>query len=520
MKNIEKKFKGPLALVILDGWGISPYEEGNAVKLGKTPIMNSLFKNYPNTLLEASGESVGLPHNQYGNSEAGHMNLGAGRIADQDVLSISKSIKDGTFFKNLAFNEVIDHVNNNHSKLHLLGLVSGKESAHVEMEHLYALLDLVNKKKVKHIYLHLFTDGRDAPQHKALTYLKELREHFKGNEKIASICGRYYAMDRNKIWERTEATYNLLTEGQGFKANNFEEAVLQAYNRGETDEYIQPTVILENDKAMTKISDKDGIIFFNLRSDRARQLAKVFVQKDFCQLNINCFTCKKRLENIKFCAMTDFGPDLDHILTAYPSPDLENTLPMVMKDFKQLYISEKEKYAHVTYFFNGGYADPVAHEERIIIPSPNVKSYAQVPQMNALKLTKIVTNKLKKDIDFLVVNYCNPDMIGHTGNLEAGIKAVEICDTMVGKIVKTVLRKNGVALITADHGNVEEMINLKTGEVDTGHSGYKVPFILVSNHLKNVKLNEGILGNVAPTILNIFGIDQPKEMTLNSLISK
>ncbi|MBT3690059.1 2,3-bisphosphoglycerate-independent phosphoglycerate mutase [bacterium] len=520
MENKDNKFKGPLALIILDGWGDSPHDEGNAIKLAKTPVIDSLTKEYPSTMLNTTGKHVGLPDNQYGNSEAGHLNLGAGRIADQDVLTVTKAIKDKTFFKNLAFTELTDHVIKHDSAVHLLGLVSGKQSAHVQMPHLHALLELLHSKNIQKVYIHLFTDGRDAPQHKALSYIKELKKHFVGNEKIASISGRFYSMDRNKSWDRTEAAYKLFTEGQGFKAENEQEAILQAYNRGETDEFIQPTVIIEDNKPVATIKENDGLIFYNLRSDRARQLAKVFVQKEFCVMNKNCFDRAVEFNNIKFCAMTDFGPDLEGIITAFPSVDFENTLPMVMKDYRQLYISEKEKYAHVTYFFNGGFADPIAGEERIIIPSPDVKSYAQVPEMSIKKLTKIITTRIKKDVDLLVVNYCNPDMIGHTGDLEAGIKAVEICDKMVDKVVKTVLKKNGAILITADHGNVEEMINLETGEVDTGHSGYLVPFILVSKEFKNVKLKEGVLGNVAPTILDIFGVKKPKEMNLDSLIIK
>ncbi len=515
-----KPFLGPLTLVILDGWGESPHTEGNAIKMAKTPVMTELTVRYPHTLLIASGIKVGLPDEQRGNSEAGHMNLGAGRIIEQDVVVISKAINDRTFFKNLAFNTVIEHVQKNHSRFHLLGLLSGAQSAHVEMAHLYALLRLLNQRGMRKVFLHLFTDGRDAPQYEALKYIKRIKEHFLGEEKIATICGRFYAMDRNKVWYRTEAAYNLLTLGQGYKVENEQEAVLQAYNRGETDEFIQPTVIMTDHKPISTIQDNDGIIFFNLRSDRTRQLSKAFVQDKFNEKSPGSFTRKRFPKNLCFVAMTDFGPDLDHVLTAFPSRDLTNTLPMVMKNYRQLYITEMEKYAHVTYFFNGGYADPVAAETRVLIPSPKVKSYAETPAMSAYLVTDTLLHHLKEGIEFAVVNLCNPDMIGHTGVLEAGIKAVEVCDECISRIVKLVLKKKGIVIITADHGNAEEMINLTTGEVDTEHSTYPVPFILVSDEYKKAKLNKGILADVAPTILDIFGLKKPKEMMGKSLIGK
>ncbi|MBU1036661.1 2,3-bisphosphoglycerate-independent phosphoglycerate mutase [Patescibacteria group bacterium] len=513
------KFPGPLVLVILDGWGISPYTEGNAVKLARTPVMDELYERYPNTLLIASGKKVGLPHNQRGNSEAGHMNLGAGRIAEQDVVQITRAIKDGTFFKNSAFNSVINHVKSHNSQLHLIGLLTGKQSAHTEMTHLYTLLDLLDKRGVRKVFLHFFTDGRDAPQREALKFLKRVTEHFKAKEKIATICGRFYSMDRNKIWERTEAAYDLLTLGKGFKVKNEKEAVLNAYNRNETDEFIQPTVITAEGEPIATINDNDGIIFYNLRSDRARQLTKALIQKDFNQRNPGSFIRKKTFKNISFAVMTDFGPDLGDVLTAFPSRDLTATLPMVMKDYKQLYISETEKYAHVTYFFNGGYADPVAGERRRLIPSPKAISYAEVPAMSAYEVTDSLLLDLQHEgTQFTVVNLCNPDMIGHTGVLKAGIKAVEVCDDCVGRIVKQVLKNKGVVIITADHGNVEEMIDIENGEIDTRHSIYPVPFILVSNQYKKVRLYGGSLSDVAPTILEIFGIEKPLEMSGNSLI--
>jgi len=509
----------PVVLLILDGWGIAPFERGNAVRLAKTPVMHDLEKHYPHCQLGASGKYVGLSKNQRGNSEAGHLNLGAGRIIEQDVIVINKDIKNGRFCKNSAFISTIDHVLKHDSSMHLIGLISGAQSPHVEMKHVYALLRLLDAQRVEKVYLHLFTDGRDAPQHESLKYIHLLEDQFLNKEEIVSISGRYFGMDRNKRWERTEAVYNLLTSGAGLKAKDVHEAILQAYNRESTDEFILPTAIVGTDnKPKAIIKDNDSIIFFNLRSDRARQLSKVFVQKEFTKKNPNSFIRKKVPKNLRFAAMTDFGPDLDHILTAYPSKNIEQTLPLILKDYDQLYTAETEKYAHVTYFFNGGYDQPVAGEERMVVSSPNVKSYIEKPEMSVFELTDAVIKKINQGKEFITVNFCNPDMIGHTGNLEAAIKGIEACDKCVDKIVKEVLRRSGAVLITADHGNAEEMINLKTGEVDTEHSNFPVPFILVSEKYKKAKLHDGILADVAPTILDVMNVKKPRVMTGKSLI--
>jgi len=521
MLNKEKEIKnrGPVVLLIMDGWGVSQAVEGNAVYLAKTPIVDDLKKKYPHCLLQASGKAVGLPKNQRGNSEAGHLNLGAGRIIEQDVVVINKDIKNGKFFKNPAFISAIDHVSKHKSAMHLIGLISGSQSPHVEMWHLYALLRLLDSQGVEKVYLHLFTDGRDAPQHSSLKYIHLLEDKFLNKEKIVSLAGRFYGMDRNKRWERTEAVYDLLTLGAGLEVKTVHEAVLQAYNRGETDEFISPTAIIDGQsKPEGLVKDNDSIIFFNLRSDRARQLSKTFVQQDFTKKNPHSFIRKKFPKNLRFAAMTDFGPDLDHILTAYPSDNIVQTLPAVLRDYRQLYMAETEKYAHVTYFFNGGYDRPVAGEERLVVPSPNVKSYADTPAMSVFKLTETVLEKISQGEDFMTINFCNPDMIGHTGNLEAAIKGLEACDQCIGKIVKEVLRLNGVMIITADHGNAEEMINLATKEVDTEHSNFSVPFILISEKYKKVKLAAGILADVAPTILDIMNVKKPRVMTGRSLI--
>jgi len=510
----------PMILVILDGWGVAEPNRGNAVTSAKTPTMDGINKKYAKTLLYAHGKHVGLPSLQDGNSEAGHMNIGAGRIAEQDDVRISRAIKDGTFFKNSGFLQAIRQVEKNKSKLHLMGMISNGMSAHSDPEHLSALLDLARRYSVKRVYLHLFTDGRDSPKYSSLKLVQDIGKNLRENEKIATIVGRFYAMDRKKKWERTERTYNALVLGSGRKSANAQAAITESYNRGQTDEYIEPYVIYEKDKMISRVADGDSIIFFNLRSDRARQLAKVFVQKDFCDLNKGCFIRKRYLKDLLFVAMTDFGPDLDSILTAFPSVDLKQTLPMQLADLKQLYIAETEKYAHVTYFFNGGYANPVANEARQVIDSPDVISYDQVPAMSSDKLTKaILSNLAKKKYDFTVLNYAAPDMIGHTGNLAAGIECCHQVDFYLGKLIKAYMENDGTVMVTADHGNIEEMINLETGEIDTEHSTNRVPFILVNNRLRQEKLRgNGVLGDIAPTILELLALKEPKEMTGRSLL--
>jgi 2,3-bisphosphoglycerate-independent phosphoglycerate mutase len=505
--------KKPFILVIMDGWGIAKPSRGNAVALAKTPTLDLLARKYSYTQLRASGVAVGLQSGQDGNSEAGHMNIGAGRIIEQDAMRINHCIYDGTFYKNPAFISAIDHVQQNNSSLHVMGLLTDGMSAHSYPDHLYALLDLVKKRKVKNIFLHLFTDGRDSPQHGALNYLRKLKKTFKNGEKIATIMGRYYAMERNKRWQITEQAYNLLTLGEAkHKAKDAEEAILQSYNRNKSDEFIEPTLINKNGI----IKDNDAIIFFNLRSDRARQLAKVFVQKDFTEKNPDSFVRKKIIKKLVFIAMTDFGPDLDHILSAFPSVDITETLPMILANQKQLYIAESEKYAHVTYFFNGGYADPVGNEERIKILSPQVHSYDLVPEMSANEITKIVVNNLQnKKYDFYAINYANPDMVAHTGNLPASIKACECIDKQIAVLYKEISKQAGTLIITADHGNAEELINLETGEIDTKHSINPVPFIVTQ---KGIKLaNGGLLGNIAPTIIKLMDLPSAKSMTEKSL---
>jgi len=509
----------PIILIILDGWGIAKDDKNNPISMAKTPTYDFFTKNFAQAKLKASGQYVGLLKNQDGNSEAGHSNIGAGRIVEQDVLRINKTIKNGTFFKNPALVEALNHAKKYKSNIHLLGLLSDGQSAHSQPNHLYALLDFFKLNKFDRVYLHLFTDGRDSSMHAAARMIVKLKDNFENNEIISTIIGRYYAMDRIKAWQRTQLAYNAMVLGQGIAADNPYKAITNSYDRGESDEYITPTVIINPDKKPEFINHNDSIIFFNLRSDRARQLTKPFVQKNFEKLNTKSFKRKKILKNLKFVGMTDFGQDLDSVLSAFPSANLQNTLPIVLEELKQLYVSEREKYAHITYFFNGGYNQPVNGEKWQVFDSVGKTNYVETPQMSSHLITNFIIKELAK-YDFITVNYPNPDMLGHTGNLKAAIKAIEIVDQQLAKLYNKIKKMEGTMIITADHGNVEEMLNSKTGEVDTEHSTNPVPFMIINQNLKNTnKLKKnGILADIAPTILDLLKIKQPKKMTGQSLL--
>jgi len=529
MDSVKPKIK-PVVLIVLDGWGVAPASRGNAITLAKTPTFLSLKNKYPYTELCASGKCVGLPAKQDGNSEAGHLNLGAGRLVKEDSVIISESIKDGTFFKNPIFLEGINYTKKHHSQVHLMGLITEEQSAHSSPEHWLAMLDLLDHHNVENVYLHLFTDGRDSPQHAAIKIIQRFENRLQNHHnqdhlahrfrvQIVTIAGRFYAMDRTKKWDQVEKVYNLLILGEGLKAKSAEEAIVQAYNRKETDEYILPTVIYKNNQPIATIDNHDLVIFMNLRSDRARELTKAFTQRDFNKENPGSFHRKKWPDDIFFIALTDFGPDLDLVRTAYPSRVLLNTLPFILKDYHQLYLAEEEKFAHVTFFFNGGYDHPVAGEDRVKIPSLAVRSYDLKPEMSAAAITKYAINNLN-NYDFMAINFANPDMLGHTGNLGATIKGIEFVDKCLDKIMDRLFNLDGTAIITADHGNAEEMINLKTDEIDTQHSSNPVPFILVGHNYKKIKLaEEGILGNVAPTILDLKNVAKPSDMRGKSLLA-
>ncbi len=523
-------------LLILDGFGLAnPKNPGNAITPETAPNIFGYMKTYASTQLTAHGAAVGLFPNQEGNSEAGHFNIGAGRLVKQDLLHISDAIADGTFFKNTAFDEAVFHAKKYNTAVHVVGLLTDGQSAHAHPEHLYALLEYLQKVGQKKVYLHLFTDGRDSQPHSAIHHLRELRAHMNNGEKIATMMGRFYGMDRNKIWERTEAAYNTMVLAKGSaQADCAENAIAQAYNRGETDEYISPTVIMEagtlrhptlglssgrrQGKPVATIQDNDVIFFFNARSDRARQITKAFVQPDFQKKNPGAFKRKRVPKHIRFVAMTDFGPDLPSVLTAFPSPDIENALAKAIGErYRQLYISETEKYAHVTYFINGGHASAINGEVRELISSGAVNSYAEKPGMHAKELTDRILTYLKKDqYDFICVNYPNADMVGHTGDYHAAKQAVQILDREVARLVEDVLKRGGQALLVADHGNAEEMINEKTGEMWTEHTDNPVPCIMIRVG-KKVRMEKGALTDVAPTLLKMMEIEKPKQMTGKSL---
>ncbi len=515
MKDQNKK---TTLLIILDGFGIAPAKQkGNAITPATAPNFFSWMKKYPSTLLEASGKAVGLFAGQEGNSEAGHLNIGAGRVVKQDALYVSDAIKDGTFFKNNAFDQAIHHIKKYNTAAHVMGLLSNHNSAHSCPEHLYALLDLLHSHGIKKVYVHLFTDGRDSGQHDAATHLAKLEKHFHGTEKIATVIGRLYAMDRNKNWDRTKAAYEALVVGKGKKVDSPSEALTLSYNSGATDEFVEPTVIVKNGAPAATIKDNDSIFFFNLRSDRARQITKAFVQSNFERVNPGAFKRNNMPKNIRFVAMTDFGPDLPDVLTAFPSRDIDHGLVATLSPRRQLYIAESEKFAHVTYFLNGGYAHHLDGEEWVKIESDRVRDFEAEPGMKAKELADFIIKALEnKNFEFIAVNFANADMVGHTGNFVAGQKALSILDTQLNRIVEAMIKHNAQAILTADHGNAEEMLNLKTGEIDSEHSIYPVPCVLI-NYSKKVRLKKGKLANVAPTILKMMDIKKPKEMTAKPL---
>jgi 2,3-bisphosphoglycerate-independent phosphoglycerate mutase len=523
--------KSPIALIILDGWGIAPASRGNGISLAKTPNFNKYITTYFSAVLQASGEAVGLPYGEVGNSEVGHLNLGAGKIIFQNLPRINKSILNGSFFKNKIFLEAFSHIKKNNSSLHLLGLVSNG-GAHSFNEHLFALLELAKKEKLDRVFIHAFLDGRDTSYNSGLDFIKELEEKINqiGIGKIASLSGRFFAMDRDNHWDRIKKVYLALTEGQSEeKFNNSIEAIQNSYDQNIFDEEFLPTVLLdENKKPIATIQDSDAIIFFNFRSDRARELTQSFVLPNFEK-----FKRPTYLKNLYFTTMTEYEENFP-VKIAFPSEKIENSLSKILSDLglKQLHIAETEKYAHVTYFFNGGKEEPFWGEDNVVVLSPQVSSYAEKPEMSALEVTKKLIQEISRDeYDFIVCNFANTDMVGHTGNLKAVIQAVECVDQCLKKIVDQILLKNGIILITADHGNAEEVINLYTGEIDKEHSVNPVPFILIGKQwegeakkLSRINpdlsglISTGVLADIAPTILKIMNIPEPEEMTGNSLI--
>lgn len=507
-----------IALIILDGWGINERKDYNAVELANTNNYRKLLAEYPSTTLGASGLDVGLPEGQMGNSEVGHLNIGAGRIVYQDFTRITRDIENGNFFKNPALVEAMVKARETDSALHIMGLLSDG-GVHSHNTHLYALLKMAKIHNLNRVYLHIFLDGRDVPPANAKIYIRELEEKIKevGIGRIATVAGRYYAMDRDKRWERTEKAYNALVMGEGPAASSPIEAVDSCYARKETDEFVTPTVITDNlGNPIGTVNEGDSIIFFNFRPDRARQITRAFVEKDF-----KGFNRKKGYFHVNFVCMTQYDAEVKGVKVAYGPEILTNTLGEFLSKIglKQLRIAETEKYAHVTYFFNGGEEKTFPGEDRILIPSPKVPTYDMKPEMSAYEVTERVIEKIKeKTYDLIVLNYANPDMVGHTGNLEAAIRAVEAVDHCLGRVVSEVKGLGGTAIVTSDHGNAEHMADYETGEPYTAHTTNRVPFILINPKGKGFRLREGCLADIAPTILDILGLNKPEEMTGKSLI--
>jgi 2,3-bisphosphoglycerate-independent phosphoglycerate mutase len=505
----------PLMLIILDGWGLSRKRSGNAIYQAKTPFYHHLCKTYPMARLKASGEEVGLPTGQMGNSEVGHLNLGAGRIVYQDLTRISKTIADGTFFQNERVLQSLRHVKDNNSALHLLGLLSDG-GVHSHLQHLFALLDLAKREQIKKVFVHAVLDGRDVEPTSARQYLTALEEKIAqlGIGAIATVSGRYYTMDRDKRWERVEKAYRAMVYGEGEMAASSLHALENAYDRGENDEFVLPTVILAGDRPLATIGALDSVFFFNFRPDRARQITRAFTDRDFTGFDRGIappfpyFTC-----------LTQYDETINASV-AFPPEHLSQTLGEVVAaaGLRQLRIAETEKYAHVTFFFSGGEEKPFPGEERILIPSPKVPTYNLQPEMSAPEVTARVIEEIKAGRhDVIILNYANTDMVGHTGVLPAAISAVETVDSCLQQVIETVLAVDGAAIITADHGNAEQMTAGRTRQPFTAHTPNSVPFILVSKQSRRLRKN-GILADVAPTMLEILGLPQPPVMTGSSLL--
>ena len=502
-------------LMILDGFGINENSEGNAVKLAKIPNINEIMKQYPNTIIHTSGLDVGLPEGQMGNSEVGHTNIGAGRIVYQELTRITKSIEDGDFFSNSELVAAIENCKKNNSKLHILGLLSDG-GVHSHMRHLFAILELAKRKDFEDVYVHCFLDGRDTPPASADGYIAELEEKMKekGVGKIATISGRFYAMDRDKRWERIKEAYNALVNGEGHKFSSATAAIENSYQKEIFDEFVKPSVICKNDEPVATIGENDSVIFFNFRPDRAREITRAIVDPDFDGFERN-------FVKTYFVTFTNYDETLlPYVHIAFKKEEIKNTFGEYISKLglTQLRIAETEKYAHVTFFFNGGEEKQYEGEDRILIPSPKVETYDMKPEMSAGEVTdKVVEAINSRKYDAIILNYANPDMVGHTGSLEATVKALEFLDGCVKRVVDAIENNDGTLLITAHHGNAEQMIDYKTGELHTAHTTNPVPLVLIG---RDVKLKEGRLADLAPTMLDLMNLAKPKEMTGESLIEK
>ena len=504
-----------VVLAILDGWGCATKTKWNAITAAKKPVFDRLWNSHPHCTLRAAGESVGLIKGNIGNSEVGHLHIGAGRLAKQDVIRIFESINDGTFFKNKTLLKAMQHAKEKGRSLHLLGLLSDA-NVHSNIHHMFALLKMAHEQKVPQVYIHAFLDGRDTPPVSALKYIrmteKELLKYNK-NWKIATLTGRYYAMDRDNRWHREHKAYDVMVNCKGNHYNSAEEALNDAYKRGETDEFVKPSVVAGK---LCTVKQCDGVIFFNFRSDRARQLTRAFVQGRFGGFK------RKKITPLYFVCMTQYDPDIPTPV-AFEPLELSNTLGEVVarEGLKQFRLAETEKWAHVTYFFNGLTGKIFKNEERLLIPSPKVSTYDKTPAMSAAKITEEAIRRIKTNkYSLIIMNYSNADMVGHTGNFKATIKAIEILDKCIGRIVEAAQQNNADIIITADHGNAERK-RYPDGSRSTAHTTNNVPFILISN--KNVNIKKGknnSLYNIAPTVLELLQLNKPKEMTAESILQK
>ncbi len=503
--------KQRVLLIVLDGLGAAPQSKGNAVAMADPTNLSSLWNTNPHTYLLASGEAVGLPKNVKGNSEVGHQNLGSGMVVNQNLPRINKAIQSGYFFKSGALSKALTHANQNNGNIHILGLLSDG-SVHSHINHFIAVLKYFSQVTFKNnIYLHIFTDGRDTPTEKAKEFLNKLQLHINqyGIGQIATVSGRRYGMDRNGSWDRTQLAYNLITQGIGDQYASYTEAIDTNYAQGTTDEFIKPSIIVKSE-----IQSGDSIIHMNFRADRALQLTQSLIDKEFKQFQ------REYIPNVFFTSMVEYRKDYP-LNVIVPKQYISLPLGRIISSYglKQLRIAESEKFPHVTYFFNGGASVRYESEDRIEIPSPDVPLYDATPEMSAAKLTDVLTSRINTNMyDFLLVNFANPDMVAHTGNLEASIQAVKAVDRYVQDLVRVFTSKGGVVIITADHGNAEELLNLETGAMDTEHSLNPVPLILIGSRLPAQILPYGSLKDVAPTVLQLMGITQPLEMTGKSLI--
>ncbi|MCJ0743810.1 2,3-bisphosphoglycerate-independent phosphoglycerate mutase [Pedobacter montanisoli] len=501
-----------LVLLILDGWGYGKKDNSDATYKANTPFFDSLIANYPHSKLQASGEAVGLPAGQMGNSEVGHMNLGAGRVVYQELGRINKSIQDGSFFNNPELVKALDYAKTNNKSVHFIGLTSNG-GVHAHINHLKALCDAAKQYDLKDVFIHAFLDGRDTDPTSGLGFIKELDDYLKTSTgKIASVIGRYYAMDRDNRWERVKLAYDLLVKGIGKAALNAETAIQQSYDEGITDEFVKPIVITDETGAPTAtIKPDDVVICFNYRTDRGREITTALTQKDFEAYHMYKLP-------LYYVTMTTYDENFEHINVIFTKDDLSNTLGEVLAAHhkKQIRIAETEKYPHVTFFFSGGREKEFENEKRILIPSPKVATYDLQPEMSAEGITQAILPELKSGwADFICLNFANPDMVGHTGVFSAVVKAVETADHCMQQVVETGIANGYSFIILADHGNAEFMIN-EDGSVNTAHTTNLVPCILIDQDYKHIK--DGKLGDIAPTVLKIIGVNAPSEMTGNCLI--